>query len=79
MKFRVSMKDPDTLDDAIKGAVKRSLADLGLDEDELEPLIERRSEKVQAICTKWFRYGEYLEVEIDTDAQTCTVVPNARG
>jgi hypothetical protein len=24
---------------------------------------------------KWFQYGDYLTVEIDTEAQTCTVVP----
>ncbi len=74
MKFRVTMKDPDTLSDAITEAVKTSLSDLGLDEDELEPLIERRHEKITEQCSKWFRYGEYLEVEIDTDAKTCVVI-----
>lgn len=78
MKFRVTMKDPDTLQDAIVEAVKKSLADLGLDEDELEPLIERRSEKVGDVCKKWFGYGEYLTVEVDTDAKTCTVVEDRR-
>lgn len=75
MKFQVQMKDPDVLQDAIEEAVKKSLADLGLDEDELEPLVEKRSEKVKAVCDTWFRWGEYLVVEIDTDAKTCTVVP----
>lgn len=79
MKFQVTMKDPDTLHDAIKDAVKKSLSDLGLEEDELEPLIERRHEKVYDLCSKWFRYGEYLTVEIDTDAKTCVVVPDKNG
>lgn len=74
MKFTVTMKDPDTLHDAITEAVKRSLADLGLDEDELEPLIEKRHEKVSDACSKWFEYGEYLRVEVDTEAGTCTVL-----
>lgn len=74
MKFKVQMKDPDCLYNAVDEAVKKSLADLGLDEDELEPLVEKRSEKVRDLCGEWFRYGEYLTVEIDTDAKTCIVV-----
>lgn len=30
---------------------------------------------MKELCKKWFEYGEYLTVEIDTDAKTCTVVP----
>jgi hypothetical protein len=78
VKFTVTMKDPDTLHDAITEAVKKSLADLGLDDDELEPMIERRHEKVSDICGKWFEYGEYLRVEIDTEARTCTVLEKKR-
>lgn len=75
MKFRVSMKDPDTLYDAIAEAVRSELKQLGLDQDELELLEESRFKKVSDICDQWFRYGEYLEVEIDTEAKTCVVVP----
>lgn len=78
MKFTVTMKDPDTLHNAITDAVKASLADLGLDEDELEPLVEKRHEKVDELCSKWFKWGEYLTVEIDTDAKTCVVVPEKK-
>jgi hypothetical protein len=52
MKFRVTMKDPDTLNDAIEEAVEKQM------------------------CGRWFGYGEYLTVEIDTDAKTCTVIPD---
>ena len=45
----------------------------GLDKDEQEVLLEYRSEKVYEQCGKWFEYGEYLVVEIDTDAGTCIV------
>jgi hypothetical protein len=31
--------------------------------------------KVQELCSTWFSYGEYLTVEIDTEAKTCTVLP----
>lgn len=75
MKIKVTMKDPDTLQDAIEEAVKKDLSDLGLDQDELESVMEKRCEKVTTLACKWFEYGEYLTVEIDTDAKTCVVVP----
>lgn len=72
MKFRVTMKDPDTLHDAIEEAVKETLEDMPADEKAV--LKECRIEKAQKICGHWFEYGEYLTVEIDTDAKTCVVV-----
>lgn len=81
MKFRVSMKDPDTLYDAIRDAVedqiKEQFSDIpDVEVDDLEGIKERRCERIDELCSKWFKYGEYLEVEIDTDAKTCTVVEN---
>ena len=61
MKFLVSMKAPDALDDAIDDAVGPDAA-------------EEIKTKVRALCSRWFQYGEYLQVEIDTSAETCTVV-----
>lgn len=74
MKFTVSMKDPDTLHDCIRDAVKAEVAKLGLSDDEAEALEEVRHEKVSDVCSRWFQYGEYLRVEIDTEAGTCTVL-----
>jgi hypothetical protein len=74
MKIKVTMKDPDTLDDAISDAV--SATDVALmDGDEQEAVAEIRMQKARALASKWFEYGEYLTVEIDTDAGTCVVVP----
>ncbi len=76
MKFTVTMKDPDTLHDAIHDAVKAEVEALEiLDADEKESLVESRREKFSRIAAAWFNYGEYLTVEIDTDAKTCTVRP----
>lgn len=76
MKIKVTMKDPDTLHDAIDEAVREELTqNESLDQDERELLAESRSEKYGEIAQKWFEYGEYLTVEIDTDAKTCVVVP----
>ena len=76
VKFRVTMNYPDTLHDAIREAVERELAAMeNLDEDEREQLAETRADKVSDKCDRWFRYSEYLTVEIDTEAMTCVVVP----
>lgn len=75
MKFTVLMKDPDTLHDAIRDAVRAEVAKLGLDDvEERMAVEERRHEKVGEVCSRWFKYGEYLAVEIDTEAGTCTVL-----
>ena len=75
MKFRVTMKDHDTLHDAIREAVERDVRATGLDPDGVGMVTDARVEKVGALAQKWFRYGEYLTVEIDTEAGTCVVIP----
>lgn len=77
MKFTVMMKDPDVLHDAIDEVIANLHVE-GLDADELEDVKESRKNKVRDLCGKWFRYGEYLAVEIDTDAETCTVVDQTK-
>jgi hypothetical protein len=75
MKFTVHMKDPDTLDDSINDAVAAEVKALGItDKNEVDALREVRSNKVRALCGMWFEYGEYLHVEIDTEAKTCRVL-----
>lgn len=74
MKFRVTMKDPDCLYDAVNEALDKNMPPQ-LTREEWEQLKETRAENVRDIAGKWFEYGEYLTVEIDTEAKTCTVVP----
>lgn len=75
MKFKVTMKDPDTLHDAIRDAVAENVGSMeGLDNEEKAEIATIRREKVAELCSKWFKYSEYLTVEIDTDLMTCTVV-----
>jgi len=78
MKFTVTMKDPDTLHDAIEDACNSSVGDMDIPDDEKKPIAELRIEKVSDLCGKWFEYGEYLTVEIDTEKQTCEVVEKKR-
>lgn len=74
MKFTITFKDPDGVSIAIKETVEESLVDWE-DEDEKESLREIREEKLYKDVRKWVEYGEYLNVEIDTDAGTCVVLP----
>lgn len=74
MKLRVTMKDPDGVCDAVMEAAQRSVAGMKLDEDEREQIEESRREKIGEQLQKWFEYGEYLEIDIDLDAGTATVV-----
>jgi hypothetical protein len=75
MKFTVSMKTPDALYDAINGAVADEVMELPISVEAKALEAESRAESVSLLCNKWFQYGEYLCVEIDTEAKTCTVVP----
>lgn len=78
MKFKVTMKDPDTLGDAIDEAVRADIAKIeGITDEDREAIFDGRREAVSNITSKWFEYGEYLTVEIDTDAQTATVCPRS--
>ncbi len=73
MKITVSFKNPDALDESIDESLK-DLKVEGLSEEELEGVKETRKEEIKELCMKWFKWGEYLTVEIDTEAKTCTVV-----
>ena len=76
MKFQIQFKDPDVVGDALDAAARMSAAGVaGLDDDERQVVEERRRESLSRLCRKWFRYGEYVTIEIDTDAKTATVVP----
>jgi len=74
MKIRITMKTPDVLQDAIDNAVFITEANQGGDE-----MSSAEVEHVRSSATlkarKWFKYGEYLTVELDTESGTCVVMP----
>ena len=70
-KLQVTLKDPDTLYDAVEELLDEELKDLPA--DEAEAIREVRGEKYRAIAAKWFTYGEYLTVDIDLDKATIEV------
>jgi Arc/MetJ-type ribon-helix-helix transcriptional regulator len=75
MKFRVYMKDPDGVYESIDDAVQKSVRDLPLSPKERAAVAEERHDALRAACREWFEHGEYLVVEVDTEAKTCRVVP----
>lgn len=74
-KIKVTLKDPDTMYDAVQDFVDEELKASNLPEDEQEAVKDLRVEKYSEAVGKFFEYGEYLTVEIDTDAKTARVVP----
>jgi len=73
------MKNPDALDEAIQEAVRTDISrSKDIAADEVDLLMEHRCEKLRAICKQWFEHGEYLTVEVDTEANTCIVQREGR-
>ncbi len=75
MKFKVTMKTPGGLD----AAMDRVITDATRNEEgEIDEAGEEKAlelqEEISELCERWFQYGEYLTVEIDTENKTCTVV-----
>lgn len=81
MKFRITMKDPDGVyyaineaaRDAINPDLNKNPSDYSL-HDWTTPLVEEKKEEFTELLCKWFRWQEYLTVEVDTEAQTISVV-----
>jgi hypothetical protein len=78
MKIRIVLKDPDTLLDAISDArfdlVNKLVSDHGLTKDGAEAEASARIQKMIDFSGKYFKYGEYLAVELDDEENTITVL-----
>lgn len=60
-KYIITFKDPD-----------RSLYK---NDGACSPLTDKELEKARATLKKFFEYDEYVNIEIDTDKKTATVLP----
>lgn len=79
MKFRITMKDPDGPYECIRDAAKEMVEQIeGIEPSERESIVENRAETLTDFAGRWMEYGEYLEVEFDTEAGTATVIPRKR-
>lgn len=81
VKFTVTMKTPDALESSIKDAVVDSIQeDLDNERDSTNSdyAIGKGVADTTELCRKWFKYGEVVVLEIDTEKQTCTVLEAKR-
>jgi hypothetical protein len=77
MIFRVTIKTPDALEDAIKSGFK-----FHEETEEDNPSIFESNDidtnesvdSILILCEKWFRHNECVTLEIDTEEKTCIVV-----
>ena len=74
MKIQITIKKPDVVIDAIDEALEDMTME-GLSDEELVEIKEKRKEEYLELADKFFEYGEYLTVELDTEKETCVVVP----
>ena len=77
MKFRITMKDPDAVYEAVRDAADDSTGGIGLNLAEAKALAKTRAEQWSVDMESWFEYREYLTVEYDTEAKTLRIVPTS--
>lgn len=80
MKLRITLKDPDALYECVRDQVVNALPEEEREEydrmnsREQNMFIMDRVEEAQDAAREWMLYGEYITVEIDTEARTCQVI-----
>lgn len=74
MKIKISMKNPDALQESVEEAVEQGQFDESLSPEEIELVKQSRVDETLKLCNQWFKYGEYLMVEVDTEARTIRIV-----
>lgn len=75
MKFTIHMKTPDAIECAIENVMANyyPLLDNSDYETEEQKLYELEHD-LRELLSKWFKYGECVAIEIDTDTKTATVL-----
>lgn len=78
MKIVIMFKDPGAVYDSIeytKCELVRSLQEeLGISNDAAEVEAEERFKKMNALIRRYFKYGEYVSIELDDETGTVTVL-----
>ena len=75
MKFKITLKDPDGIDNSIKEYAKSLFDNLPLTEEEKSDCAYNRESVLHSDLEKWIKYGEYITIEFDLVKKTATVVP----
>ena len=69
MEVTIFMKSPDALDHAIDDALE------GITDEDVRV---EKEEEIRVACNEWMKYGECVELIIDTETKTCEVVKAVR-
>lgn len=67
MKIQINFKDPDAIYEILEGA--HPLPD---DENDITPRMEKARDD---FCAKYFEYGDYGRIEIDTKTLAARLLP----
>lgn len=74
MKFIITVKNPDSIEDSILRAVEESMNEIETkNQFEYEDFKSAKVNEIWKACEKWVKYKEYISIEIDTTAGTATV------
>ncbi len=65
MKVQLTFKTPDIIDQVLYTL---------LDEHDSTEVTDEMEEDIREKLSKWVKFGEYIRVEIDTEADTATVL-----
>lgn len=76
MKFKITLKDPDGISNAVRQAAEDSFSGLPLKPDELADAVDLRQRAImEDFLSQWVKYDEYITIEFDPIAKTARVVP----
>lgn len=76
MKVIITFKTPDATHHAIERALEYNEELEAIeDEEERSWKKEELEASLDEALSKWIRYSEYIDIEIDTEAGTATVLP----
>lgn len=75
------MKNPDAVAYAMDNAIAEYFEELGpiSDIEEYEEIKEEKINEIQTSFSKYIQYGEYLNIEIDTETNEAKVIPVNKG
>jgi hypothetical protein len=76
MKFRVTFKTPDVVEDCIREAIGDEKWEKKLTDEFTQDDNDSVRETLDLVSNKWFRYGEYVTIEVDSEADTAIVIKN---
>lgn len=81
MKFKVTIKSPDSFDYAMHDLIdgeRQRLIDSGTDSDSVDEQMEIFENDAREFMSTWVSGGEYVTIEFNSDTKTCMVVPKLR-